>query len=427
MSRMYSRLSVVSVSLRGGVALCLIAAALLLASCPGTGASVGSLDAGNEQTYGGSSSSSSSNTSKSRSYGSGGSTTTTLSFDDIQGYVNSGSIEDLVSFFSDDPGESGSGAGTEVVAISAAGIGLPAGGTITLAITGNGQDYEETAGADADGMVYFLVPRQAVGARVTVSLVMKKADGTLICSGEKTQTITDGCDFSIELVDTAPAPAPMPADFVPVGGGLYVCIHEVTQEEYAAYCGYGGSSPNATEGMGPDYPAYYVSWYDALVYCNRRSMAENLTPCYTIGGSTDPAVWGSVPTSSNATWDAVTMDTSADGYRLPTEAEWLQAADDGHECSGADMANLDDVAWYSGNSGSKTHEVKTKAPNANGIYDTSGNVYEWCWDLYTSSIRVYRGGSWGFSAGNCAVSYRDHNSPNYRNSGLGFRLVRKAP
>ena len=228
-------------------------------------------------------------------------------------------------------------------------------------------------------------------------------------------------DITLNAVFGAPPVPPIPEGFVLVGD-LYVCIHEVTQAEYEEYCGYGGSSPNATYGVGPDYPAYYVSWYDALVYCNRRSMAENLTPCYTIGGSTDPAVWGSVPTSSNATWNAVTMDTGADGYRLPTEAEWLQAADDGHTYSGSDTA--DDVAWHSGNS-SKAHEVKTKAPNANGIYDMSGNVYEWCWDA-SSSDRVYRGGSWDYSASRCAVSYRNYRDPVNRNYFIGFRLVRKA-
>ena len=84
------------------------------------------------------------------------------------------------------------------------------------------------------------------------------------------------------------------------------------------------------------------------------------------------------PGSSSPTitsfWNDVSYNPTANGYQLPTEAEWLQAADDGHECSGADMANLGEVAWYKGNSGRKTHKVKTKAPNAKGIYDMSGNV-----------------------------------------------------
>ncbi|MBQ3688126.1 MAG: SUMF1/EgtB/PvdO family nonheme iron enzyme, partial [Treponema sp.] len=126
--------------------------------------------------------------------------------------------------------------------------------------------------------------------------------------------------------------------------------------------------------------------------------------------------------------DAVTMDTSANGYRLPTEAEWLAAADDGHTYSGSD--DIEAVAWYDGNSGSRTHEVKTKAPNSAGIYDMSGNVWEWCWDAdASSSNRVYRGGSWDYSASYCTiVSGRSDNSPHHRsNSGIGFRVVRKAP
>ena len=173
-------------------------------------------------------------------------------------------------------------------------------------------------------------------------------------------------------------------------------------------------------------PVEQVSWYDALVYCNRRSLAENLTPCYSIGGSTDPDAWGGVPTSSSGTWNAATCNFAANGYRLPTVAEWVQAASDGHECSGADTASLGTVAWYSGNSDGKTHEVKTKDPNAKGIYDMSGNVWEWCWDIYSSTLRVIRGGSWNRDASLCAVSYPDYGTPDYRYSHGGFRLVRTA-
>ena len=322
-----------------------------------------------------------------------------------------------------------------MVVLPAADIGLPAGGSVTLSITGDGYNYYGTAQDAGDGIISFEAPCIAVGTTVTVTLEVKAADGSIAATGTATQRVSEGGgNFSIAMTDTAPAPAPIPEGFVLVGD-LYVCIHEVTQAEYGAYCGYGGSSPSATYGVGPDYPAYYVSWYDALVYCNKRSMAEGLTPVYSIGSSTNPAAWGGIrtgsggkpcgPGSSNATWNAVTMDTSADGYRLPTETEWEQAANDGHECSGADLADIDDVAWYNGNS-SKTQPVMGLAPNAKGIYDMSGNVWEWCWDA-SSSNRVTRGGSWSNSASGCAVSGRGDFNPNNQDDIIGFRLVRKAP
>ncbi|MBR7079193.1 MAG: SUMF1/EgtB/PvdO family nonheme iron enzyme, partial [Treponema sp.] len=100
---------------------------------------------------------------------------------------------------------------------------------------------------------------------------------------------------------------------------FYICNHEVTQAEYEKYCNYtGGSSPRDTYGKGPNRPVYYVSWYDALVYCNRRSIAEGLDPCYKIGGKTNPDEWGSVPTSSDDTWNDTDCNFNANGYRLPT-------------------------------------------------------------------------------------------------------------
>ena len=128
-------------------------------------------------------------------------------------------------------------------------------------------------------------------------------------------------------------------------------------------------------------------------------------------------------------------------FRLPTEAEWEYAARGGKKSRGyqySGNSNISDVAWYDGNSGSKPHPVGTKQANELGIYDMSGNVYEWCSDWYGSyssssqtnptgadsgSSRVYRGGSWIYIAWLCRLSYRAGNTPGYRSYGLGLRLA----
>ena len=217
-------------------------------------------------------------------------------------------------------------------------------------------------------------------------------------------------------------------------GNFYMCDHEVTQAEYETYCSYGGTmKPSETKGVGDNYPVYHVSWYDVLVYCNIRSIKEGLTPCYTIKGSTDPEYWGTVPTSSNGIWNAVTCNFEANGYRLPTEAEWEYAARGGNGLSDyqykyAGSDRISDVAWYLDNSGSKTHEVKSKKANGLGLYDMSGNMWEWCWDFRGSDYRYKRGGGgWDYSESDWTVSDRSSSSNAYgRGNNIGFRVVRTA-
>ncbi len=232
---------------------------------------------------------------------------------------------------------------------------------------------------------------------------------------------------------------------------LLVSDHEVTQGEYEEYCKYGGSSrPDSNYGVDENFPAYYVSWYDAIVYCNLRSKAELLTEVYKIGDETDPTKWPDIqgnatdkwcgPSGNNDVWNEITFDETANGYRLPTEAEWEYLARGGnlnshYTYSGSD--NIDIVAWYYGFSGDKTHEVKSRAANRLGLYDMSGNVWEWCYDWKgdisrltpatgpaSGSYRVKRGGSFADTSDFCSVSYIGYSNPYDRDPSLGFRVVR---
>ncbi len=220
----------------------------------------------------------------------------------------------------------------------------------------------------------------------------------------------------------------------------YIGRCEVTQSEWQAVM---GSNPASGYGVGPTYPVYSVSWYSILKYCNLRSLAEGFTPAYSISGSTDPVQWGNVPSSWNTTWNAVVCDWTANGYRMPTEAEWEYAARGGTNTPDYLYAGSDDidaVAWYLGNNvPDGTKPVGTKAPNGIGTYDMTGNVWEWCWDWSgdysagtqanptgpaTGDYRIIRSGFWLNTGVFCRVSKRYSNYVYDPGFYVGFRLCR---
>jgi formylglycine-generating enzyme required for sulfatase activity len=205
-------------------------------------------------------------------------------------------------------------------------------------------------------------------------------------------------------------------------------VTEVTQGLWAWVM---GTNPSHFQTCGADCPVENVSWCDAVVFANRLSELEGLTPAYANAPATTPA----------DACEGVTWSRDADGYRLPTEAEWEHAARAGTRSIYAGGDELDAVGWFDGNSDGKTHRVSQKRANAWGVYDMSGNVWEWTWDEYGAypgavtdpmgatdgARRVYRGGGWYDGPRSARVAHRGSYDPGSRIYDLGVRLSRTVP
>jgi sulfatase modifying factor 1 len=183
-----------------------------------------------------------------------------------------------------------------------------------------------------------------------------------------------------------------------------IAAQPVTQAEYARVT---GERPSATTGERA--PVESVSWWDAVRFCNALSLEAGFAPVYRLGAG-----------------EAIAWDSAADGYRLPTEAEWEHACRAGS--TGPRYGDLDDIAWYRGNSEEQPHEVGSRQPNAWGLYDTLGNVWEWCWDFTDperyGTYRVLRGGGWFDQHWSCRASVRRGSYPGLRIDDVGFRIAR---
>ena len=270
-----------------------------------------------------------------------------------------------------------------------------------------------------------------LGLIMVAALVWAAGSLPVITSQPKSQTVKEDSNVTFNVVATGGLNMDMvwikPGSFmryykvnssselpqqVTLTKGFWLGKYEVTQAQYKAVM---GSNPAKNYGVGDNYPVYYVTWHDATNFCAKLNAQEKAA--------------GRLPNGYE--------------YTLPTEAQWEYACRAGTTGDyNVNGATLSDLGWYADNSNSKTHPVGQKKPNAWGLYDMHGNVWEWCFDWYggypsttsltdpqgatTGSYRVIRGGGWRSSANDCQSARRGNNSPGIKENYCGFRVALSA-
>lgn len=277
---------------------------------------------------------------------------------------------------------------------------------IAGATAGCGQKSSETSASEATGDTATVGSPPAVKSETAAAPEMVRIAGGTFLMGDEDE------------VDASPHEVTVSAFFMD--------RNLVTQAQFEKVTG-----ENPSRWKAPENPVEQVRWSDAVRYCNKRSELEGLKPCYDLN-----------------TWKC---DFTANGYRLPTEAEWEYACRAGTKTSyffGENPTKISDYAWYDKNSGGHPRPVGQKKPNAWGLYDMAGNLWEWCNDFYqvdyygqspkqdprgpeSGKTKVVRGGAWRFTADNCRSGYRYNESPGYADVCFGydiygFRCVKNA-
>ncbi|MBQ1832386.1 MAG: SUMF1/EgtB/PvdO family nonheme iron enzyme [Treponema sp.] len=286
----------------------------------------------------------------------------------------------------------------------------------------------------------------AAGFAMAFALNAQEADSaaTPVESVEADMVLVDGGSFFMGSRNNEDNETPVHEVSV---DSYYLLNTEVTQKLYRDVMG-----TNVSHFKGDEHPVEEVSWYDAVIFCNKLSVLAGLEPVYTLDGSTDTDSWGNIPridadADEKARWNAIAWNPSANGYRLPTEAEWEYAAKGGIYAASDTLYSgsnvISDVAWNADDPSGETHDVAAKSPNSLGLFDMSGNVWEWVWDWYgnyhvsdsenpkgaaadVTGRKMRRGGSINSDAVFCRNANRASSVPELRGIDLGFRVARSA-